>query len=1060
MALLDEWNAQIATTEVRDGRLGGLGEGDHPDDSSNAPLFTLEPRADFLSQGRGYAVAFAACNDSLFVATSRCFVIRHDVSGAISELELSKLPESRVRRMFVDPLGLHVLVSLQVKGTLETLYIDHTWKKARNISRLKATVLTSVAWPPTARATSEILLGTDNGTLMLLTMDESQKDSVTKLVTLPGPLGVVAGLAQVQLTLKSTNLKDRESGEADHRLIIVLHGMRLHFFRGKGPLTSLFATYDPSSLHCKEIRTFDLPIEQGAAQLQLLSPPADIPAAMPMYGTPFRFPLPTDFAILSTSGVYYGRLNLDASISDELDHLEAHKLLPASTLLGTLPSQPSPADRPLSIALTRHHFVLLYPSRLQFVNRVSKGVVQEARLEEFASPLRGANALPLGLCRDSIAGRVLVLAGDDALEVDATEEDRDMWKVLLGRGDYRAALPYCHDARQRNVVYLAEADAELEEGNVVEAAELYGRYTGTSPSFEELALRLMSKSNAKALQTFLTARLGTLGPMDKAQSTMVATWLLELLLDEANRAALGRRGNASPELVAAADAADAKVERFLVEQGPRVLDPKTTHELLEGYGRTADLLVFSKARGDSETMLKCYIRMGMAERALAVLRKPSIPVEFVYQYAPSLVAIAPAQTVASWVEAVPPLDPRRLVPALLHLTEPGSPPAARAEAMRYVKYATEHLGSKDSSLHNFAVALLSIDPHDEPALVEYLEVSGRDAVFGRPLYDAVAALRVAQERNLHKASIHLLMEVGLAMDAVEVALKVGGASEGEAVARKLAAGTDDANLARKLWLTVIEHYLKTNGMAEREEAVVGIESSVQTGEEQKPMLEQPWHDGSSVKGSKEESSVVQEVTRLMDASNGVVRIEDVLPLFPDFVEIDAFREAVCSSLEKYNEEMESLREEMAIASKTAEELRKVVEGAHARVNDTTQSAIHGESKCASCWRPLNQDPPVGAGPRGGALPRSYYFPTSFNAFHTSCLCAEVCKLVPEAQRKRIFELTIRLTSQPPSINPSAVESLIKQLENEIAIEDPFCGEIMVRQLTKPLFEPGEEGLIS
>jgi hypothetical protein len=32
-------------------------------------------------RGRGYAVAFTVCNDALFVATSRNFVLRHDLSG-------------------------------------------------------------------------------------------------------------------------------------------------------------------------------------------------------------------------------------------------------------------------------------------------------------------------------------------------------------------------------------------------------------------------------------------------------------------------------------------------------------------------------------------------------------------------------------------------------------------------------------------------------------------------------------------------------------------------------------------------------------------------------------------------------------------------------------------------------------------------------------------------------------------------------------------------------------------------------------------------------------------
>lgn len=61
--------------------------------------------------------------------------------------------------------------------------------------------------------------------------------------------------------------------------------------------------------------------------------------------------------------------------------------------------------------MTQHHFVLLFPSKLQYVNRTSKGVVQEVPLQRFASPVRGAATMPLGLCRDQLAGRIYVLAG-------------------------------------------------------------------------------------------------------------------------------------------------------------------------------------------------------------------------------------------------------------------------------------------------------------------------------------------------------------------------------------------------------------------------------------------------------------------------------------------------------------------------------------------------------------------------------------------------------------------------------------------------------------------------
>lgn len=276
----------------------------------------------------------------------------------------------------------------------------------------------------------------------------------------------------------------------------------------------------------------------------------------------FDMPRPEAFAVLAPSGVYYGRLSLDPSLPDPTDHLVKHQLLPAAALQPPSPSSsvaggggggegerplsmvgeaevalPPPGDRPAGLviwhgaqgrdrvaargrlkwsnltlspcplvqALTQYHLVLLYPSKLQYVNRTSKQVVQEVALSRFAAPLRGAATMPLGLCRDQLAGRIYVLAGarrlagalqagvesaagwramwparfpactgcakpladcglhhprnrttaflahthmhtlpgDDALEVDATGEERDMWRAHLERGDYGAALLHC-----------------------------------------------------------------------------------------------------------------------------------------------------------------------------------------------------------------------------------------------------------------------------------------------------------------------------------------------------------------------------------------------------------------------------------------------------------------------------------------------------------------------------------------------------------------------------------------------------------------------------------------
>ena len=53
------------------------------------------------------------------------------------------------------------------------------------------------------------------------------------------------------------------------------------------------------------------------------------------------------------------------------------------------------------------------------------------------------------------------------------------------------------------------------------------------------------------------------------------------------------------------------------------------------------------------------MQRGEAERALPVLRRPGVSQELWYKFAPTLMLLAPAQTVDAWMTAQPPLDPPR-----------------------------------------------------------------------------------------------------------------------------------------------------------------------------------------------------------------------------------------------------------------------------------------------------------------------------------------------------------------------------------------------------------------
>lgn len=66
---------------------------------------------------------------------------------------------------------------------------------------------------------------------------------------------------------------------------------------------------------------------------------------------------------------------------------------------------------------------------------------------------------------------------------------------------------------------------------------------------------------------------------------------------------------------------------------------------------------------------------------------------------------------------------------------------------------------------------------------------------------------------------------------------------------------------------------------------------------------------------------IGQVSEFLRAADGAVKIEDVLPLFPDFARIDAFKGALCEGLADYNAQIQALKAEMEDATRIADALR-------------------------------------------------------------------------------------------------------------------------------------------
>ena len=98
----------------------------------------------------------------------------------------------------------------------------------------------------------------------------------------------------------------------------------------------------------------------------------------------------------------------------------------------------------------------------------------------------------------------------------------------------------------------------------------------------------------------------------------------------------------------------------------------------------------------------------------------------------------------------------------------------------------------------------------------------------------------------------------------------------------------------------------------------------------------------------------------------LLKIEDILPFFPDFVVIDDFKEEICNALEDYAAHIDELKSEMDDATKNAQAIKNDI-----AVLKTRFVTIDAGERCSSCGNAL--------------LTRQFYVFPCQHAFHADCL---------------------------------------------------------------------------
>jgi len=658
-----------------------------------------------------------------------------------------------------------------------------------------------------------------------------------------------------------------------------------------------------------------------------------------------------EFAWLSAQGIYHGRLSSDAPF-------ENASLLPRSKYPA---SQSARGGRkmiqdPISaMTLTPWHVLALVEGRVVAVNRLSEEIVYDQAVLE---PKQSA----LGLLTDLTQNTYWLFTGQEIFEVVANDEDRDIWKILLKEKKFDEALQYAHSPAQRDAVLTASGDYLAADGNFLEAAKVWGK---SSKGFEEVCLTMVDNKEYDALRKYLLSQLSTYKKASVMQRIMVASWLVELFMSRLN--SLDDNIATKAELTEGATTGEIKDQlgsirtefQDFVTKYKADLDKKTVYDIISSHGREEELLFFATITNDHNYVLSYWIQREKWSEALNILQRQSEPDVF-YKYSSVLMTHAATELIEILMRQTN-LDPERLIPALLNYNKTASVSLNQNQAVRYLNFIIVNHPNPSAAVHNTLISIHASSPSaSEAGLLTYLKSQPSSP----PPYDADFALRLCIQHKRVQSCIHIYSAMGQYLQAVELALEHNDIELAAIVADR-PEGND--KLRKKLWLLVAEKKIRQPG--------TGIKDAI-------------------------------EFLRRCE----LLRIEDLIPFFPDFVVIDDFKDEICTALEDYSRHIDALRQEMDNSAQTARQIRSEIAGL-----DSRYAIVEPGEKCWICSLPL--------------LSRQFFVFPCQHAFHSDCLGKEVLEGAG-GKKKYIRDLQAQLSKD--NIASSRREAIVKELDGLIA----------------------------
>lgn len=905
----------------------------------------------------------------------------------VSDIDLPKKAAEIgiIRRIFLDPTASHLIISTTLG---ENYYLHAQSRVPKPLSRLKGVTIDSVSWNPSrpTASTREILIGASDGiiyeTFLELSSEFYRKDvKYAKVVLhLEGP---ITGIWTDTIPDKPDLRRVLISSPA--RLFHFIGRIGRHGHEGSGSIFARLFEAETPTVH-------DVAADKGAMSSIAVTPDAPEISSIVDSAAPERI-----FAWLNAQGTLHGRL-----LTSPAEPALGRKVLNEARNI------PGPAT---FVALTQWHILRLVEGRIVALNRLDDSVV-------YSQPVLDGRQVPIALLADLKMNTFWLFASQGIYEIVVESEDRDVWKILLKQQKFEESLQHANSPSQKDVVATASGDHLMKVKKYSEAARVYGK---SSKPFEEVAIAFIDCGQKDALRQYLLTKLSVLKKSATMQRVMIASWLTEVFmskldsLDDMVMTGAELEEDKTPKDVDTQLTVVRKEFQDFVRRYRDDLDKRTIYDIISSHGREDELLFFATTINDHNYVVSYWSQRENWSEALKALNKQTDP-EIIYKYSSVLMAhVAPAFVEVLMRQSH--VNPRKLIPAFLNYNGLNqSLPLKSNQAVRYLVYEINQRSSTDAAVHNTLISIYASHPSaDESALLAYLEAqapttltpSMRPGVDEALPYDSDFALRLCIQHSRIRACVHIYTTMGRYAAAVDLALQHQQAELAIAIAER---PEHNSSAQKKLWLAIARSVIS------------GPPSAPEDTKEQGPRGLAPKH-----KAHEDGATISTALALIQRAPAGILKIEDILPLFPDFVRVDAFKDEVCSALASYSAHIESLKSEMDASAITS-----------ARIAEETKQLGRrwvllepGES-CGVC--------------RLALLERRFWVWGCGHGAHGDCAARRVMKHGGKSTALQVREIRTRLEQGAEGKKRA---ELIREMDEIVGKECPLCGDTAIKMIDEP-----------